>query len=101
MKVTLFILSITICRRWDIMICILISWAVLHTNRLIQIPRRRDILTSLISTSGKKRKSQKVNNFKQRDDIHILRLSSFFYHEGGLAIRKMTPVKKHVLYTDT
>jgi len=42
-----------------------------------------------------------VNNFKQRDDIYIHRLSSFFYDEGELAIRKMTPVKKHVFYTET
>src|SRR5699024_229124 len=101
MKVTLFILSITICQRRDIMICILINLAVLHSNRIIQIQCRRDILTSLISTTGKKRKSQKVNNFKQRDEIYIHRLSSFFYDEGELEIRKITPVKKHDFYIET
>jgi len=42
-----------------------------------------------------------VNNFKQRDEIYIHRLSSFFYDEGELEIRKITPVKKHVFYIET
>src|SRR5699024_4760415 len=100
-KATLFILNITTCRKWDIMICILINLAVHHCSRIIQIQCRRDILTSLISTTGRKRKGQKVNNFKQRDEIYIHRLSSFFFDKGELEIRKMTPVKKHVFYIET
>lgn len=45
--------------------------------------------------------NQKVNEFKQRDEAYRNRLSSFLLYEGGLEIRKITSIKKHVFYVET
>src|SRR5699024_4274919 len=44
---------------------------------------------------------QKVNKFKQRDEVLKARLSSFLRKEGELTVQRITPIKNHVLYIES